>query len=80
MAGLLDCPSDDKVLEYIKNQENFIVEGRKQKESVKQVESLLENAGYTVRVKTKGRGSKYAIYSFISIQHHCTSSTHTSNI
>lgn len=55
MAGLLDCPSDDKVLEYIKNQENFIVKGRKQKESVKQVESLLENAGYMVRVKTKGR-------------------------
>jgi len=55
MAGLLNCPSDDKVLEYIKNKENFIVEGRKQKESVKQVENLLENAGYTVRVKTKGR-------------------------
>ncbi len=55
MAGLLDAPSDSKVLEYIKNKENFIVEGRKQKESVKQLESLLENAGYTVRVKTKGR-------------------------
>lgn len=55
MPGLLDRPSNEEVIKYIENCENFHVEGRKQKENVKQVESLLENRGYSVRVKTKGR-------------------------
>ena len=55
MAGLLSNPSDEEILNYIESCENFHVEGRKQKESVNQVEQLLESKGYSVRVKTKGR-------------------------
>lgn len=55
MAGLLKYPTDDDIIKYIENQENFHMEGRKQKENVKQVERLLESKGYSVRVKTKGR-------------------------
>lgn len=55
MPGLLDCPSDDEIIKYIDDCENFHIKGRKQKENVKQVETLLENRGYSVRVKTKGR-------------------------
>ena len=55
MAGLLTNPSDAEVIEYIKRREDFHIEGRKQSENVKQVETLLENRGYSVRVKTKGR-------------------------
>jgi len=55
MAGLLNCPTDSEVIGYIDKTENFHVEGRKQKENVKQVEALLESKGYSVRVKTKGR-------------------------
>lgn len=55
MAGLLFCPTNEEVIKYIENCENFHVEGRKQKENVKQIEKLLEEKGYTVRVKTKGR-------------------------
>ena len=55
MPALLNSPSDDEILKYIKKCENFHIEGRKQKENVKQVERLLENMGYSVRVKTKGR-------------------------
>lgn len=55
MPILLKYPSDDELCKYIDNCENFHVEGRKQKENVKQVEELLESKGFTVRVKTKGR-------------------------
>lgn len=55
MPVLLNCPSEDELQKHIDNCENFHVEGRKQKESVKQIEELLESKGYTVRVKTKGR-------------------------
>jgi len=55
MSVLLNCPSDDELCKYIDNCDNFHVEGRKQKESVSQIEKLLESKGYTVRVKTKGR-------------------------
>ena len=55
MSGLLNNPSEDEIIEYINRCENFHIEGRKQKDSVKQVETLLESKGYTVRVKTKGR-------------------------
>lgn len=55
MAKLLNCPGDHVVLRCIKNQEDFQVEGVKQKMSVSQVERLLEKEGYSVRVKTKGR-------------------------
>jgi len=55
MPGLLNCPTDEEVLEYIEKCENFHIEGKKQKENVKQVEQLLESKGYSVRVKTKGR-------------------------
>ncbi|MEA2050676.1 MAG: hypothetical protein U9O56_08095 [Campylobacterota bacterium] len=55
MAGLLHSPTDSEVVKYIKNHDNFHVDGRKQKENVEQVEKLLESNGYSVRVKTKGR-------------------------
>jgi len=55
MAALLSYPSNEDISQYINNCKNFHVEGRKQKENVKQVEDLLESKGYTVRVKTKGR-------------------------
>lgn len=55
MPALLKSPSNQKVLDYIKRGENFHVEGNSQRANVKQVETLLENMGYSVRVKTKGR-------------------------
>jgi len=61
MPGLLDSPTDNQVIEYIKKCENFHVQGGKQKENVKQVERLLENNGYSVRVKTKGREASLVI-------------------
>ena len=55
MPALLKEPTDYEINKFIDNCENFHVEGRSQKENVEQVEKLLENKGYTVRVKTKGR-------------------------
>lgn len=55
MPALLKNPSNDEVLEYINKCENFHVEGERQKSIVEQVEKLLEDKGYTVRIKTKGR-------------------------
>jgi hypothetical protein len=55
MAGLLISPSDEEVSKYIDKCENFHIEGRKQSENVAQVEKLLEQKGYSVRIKTKGR-------------------------
>jgi len=55
MPCLLVRPTDKEVLECIKNREDFHIDGRRQKDSVRQVEELLESKGYTVRVKTKGR-------------------------
>ena len=55
MAKLLNYPSDKEISNCIDECENFHVEGYKQKENVKQVETLLESKGYAVRVKTKGR-------------------------
>jgi hypothetical protein len=55
MAGLLKEPSNEEVSKYIDKHENFHIEGRKQKENVKQVEELLESKGYSFRIKTKGR-------------------------
>jgi len=55
MAGLLKEPSNEEVSKYIDKHESFYIEGRKQKENVKQVEELLESKGYSFRIKTKGR-------------------------
>lgn len=55
MPALLKTPTDEQIRKYISRQENFHVEGSSQRANVKQVETLLENMGYSVRVKTKGR-------------------------
>lgn len=55
MAGLLINPSDTEIIKYIEKRENFHIEGGKQSDNVSQVERLLENKGYSVRIKTKGR-------------------------
>lgn len=55
MPALLKNPTDKEVKEFIDRCENFHIEGGSQSENVKQVERLLENSGYSVRVKFKGR-------------------------
>lgn len=55
MAGLLLNPTDDEIIKYIDNKENFHVEGGNQKENTGKVERLLESKGFSVRIKTKGR-------------------------
>lgn len=55
MATLLVNPSDEEVIKCINNRENFHIESSDQKETTKRIEVLLENRGYSVRIKTKGR-------------------------
>lgn len=55
MAALLKSPSEEQLRKYIKDQENFQIEGGNQKEYVGRIERLLEDMGYSVRIKTKGR-------------------------
>jgi hypothetical protein len=55
MAELLNNPTEDEIIECINSKRNFHIEGMKQSLSVSIVEDLLENEGYKVRVKTKGR-------------------------
>lgn len=51
MATLLVNLSDEEVIKCINNRENFHIES----ETTKRIEVLLENRGYSVRIKTKGR-------------------------
>lgn len=55
MPVLLKNPSNDEIMKYIKECENFHVQGESQKSIVNQIETLLEANGYSVRIKTKGR-------------------------
>jgi len=61
MPELLKSPSEDELKEYIKKGENFHIEGENQKEYVGKIERLLENMGYSVRIKTKGREASLLI-------------------
>lgn len=53
--ALLNNPTEEQIKECIKKKENFHIEGGNQKEYVGKVERLLENSGFSVRIKTKGR-------------------------
>ena len=56
MLKVLENPSRDAIKSCIKNHEDFRIQNSSsQSSNVELVEGLLENAGYDVRVKTKGR-------------------------